>query len=105
MPLTFVPLLRHGLGYRNVIFKVRGAKREAWLLPSAQGGRERAGHFSDSVPCTNSGGAAQTFENKMKRPGSRMNLGSISGKCPNKRIVRPWCILPRDSVESHYLVV
>lgn len=46
-----------------------------------------------------------TFQNKMKRPSSRKNLGSTAGKCPNKRIMRLWGILSRDSVESHYLVI
>lgn len=54
---------------------------------------------------TPSGGAAPAFESKMKRPSSRKNLGSTEGKCPDKRIMRPWCILPRESVESHYLVI
>lgn len=57
------------------------------------------------TPHTNSGGAAWTFENKMKRPSSRKIWGSVLGRYPNKRIVRPWCVLPRDSVASHYLVI
>ena len=56
------------------------------------------------MPHTNSGGAAWTFENKMKRPSSRKNWASILGRYPEKRIVRPWCVLPQDSVASHYLV-
>lgn len=72
------------------------------LLPTQE---EKSQSISGTFCSTPSGGTAPAFQSKMKRPSSGKNLGSTEGKCPDKRIIRPWCILPRESVESHYLVI
>lgn len=99
--LTFL-LLRCGPGLGE--WSSRPSDQLAIVLLHLEEGKEPV-HFSDFMQCTDSGGTGWNFENRMKGPSSGKNWGYIQGKCPVKRIVRPWCILPKDSVKSHYLVI
>lgn len=95
-------LLRGGPGGWSPAFK---ALVTSWPSPSFPCRRKRARAFQGLSAAHPQVGQLQPLRARWKGLAAGRIWVLLRGKCPDKRITRPWCILPRESVESHYLVI